>query len=353
MGGGPLTFRLRSPAACASCRGRRPGGSRRVRRRAGSRAAAEPSPGTAPPRPPRRIAERVVHIRARTGLDGDRNQRRIELDPPVVAADLALAARLDLDRLGELRARLAGDQDRVAGLAGGGLDPGREVDRVADHAEGEPPGAADRARDDRPGVHPHPDLEAAGAAAVDRPRQLHRALHRAVGVLVDPLGRAEDGQHGVADELVDVAAVAGDDRDDALEELVEPRHHLRRVGLRCGRREIAHVDEDQRDLELLSPGLEVLGDQVLGDLLVEIGAEGLAQPLALGESVDHLVEGRGELAELIRGGDRHVLVEAALADPLGGGLEVLDRPQDRARQQDGELEADREGDEQRDQHGDA
>ncbi len=83
-----------------------------------------------------------------------------------------------------------------------------------------------------PGVHPDPDLEAARPAAVDRPRQLHRALHRAVGVLGHPLGRAEDGEHRIADELVDVAAVAGDDRDDALEELVEASDDLGRRGLR-------------------------------------------------------------------------------------------------------------------------
>ena len=74
-----------------------------------------------------------------------------------------------------------------------------------------------------PVLTPTPDLEVAGAAAVDRPGDLDGALHRAVGVLRDALGRAEDGQHRVADELVDVAAVAGDDRDDALEELVEAR----------------------------------------------------------------------------------------------------------------------------------
>jgi hypothetical protein len=45
--------------------------------------------------------------------------------------------------------------------------------------------------------------------------------------------------------------------------------------------------------------LEVLVDQVSGHLLVEIGAERLSQALSLGQPVDHLVERRGELAELI------------------------------------------------------
>ena len=61
------------------------------------------------------------------------------------------------------------------------------------------------------------------------------------------------------------------------------------------RGEVLHVEEDQRDLDLVAARLEVLRDQVLGDLLVEVGAERLPQPLALGQPVDHLVEGRGEL----------------------------------------------------------
>ena len=85
--------------------------------------------------------------------------------------------------------------------------------------------------DDRAGVHPHPDLEAPGPAAVDRPRHLHGALHRAVRMVRQPLGRAEDGEHRVADELVDVAVVAGDDRDDALEELVQPSDDVGRLRL--------------------------------------------------------------------------------------------------------------------------
>src|SRR5262249_10648907 len=131
-----------------------------------------------------RIAERVIYVAAGTGLGGDRGQRRVELHPAGVAADLTHPARLDLDRLGEQRARLARDQHRVTGLAGGGLDAGAEVDGVADHAEGEPPRAADRAGDDVAAVDPDADLEAAGPAAGERPGQLDRGLRGASGVLL-------------------------------------------------------------------------------------------------------------------------------------------------------------------------
>ena len=85
----------------------------------------------------------------------------------------------------------------------------------------EPPCPADRPGDDLPGVDSDPDLEVARPAAVDDLRRLNRALDRPVGVVGDPLGRPEDREEPIADELIDMAPVAGDDRDDTLEELVQ------------------------------------------------------------------------------------------------------------------------------------
>ena len=142
-----------------------------------------------------------------------------------------------------------------------------------------------------------------------------------------------------------------DDRDDHLEQLVQPRRRSRSPR-RCAECSVkSWTSQKTSETSTSWPvGVVVLADDVAGDLLVEVGAERLAQPLALGQAVDHLVEGRGELAELVGGGHRDVLVEAPLADPLGRRLEVLDRPQDRAAEQHGQLEADQEGDRQRDQH---
>src|SRR2546430_392634 len=63
--------------------------------------------------------------------------------------------------------RGGGDQPAAAGAAGGGLAARGDVDRVADGAEVEPPGAADRAGDDAAGVDPDADLQL-GAGLVDR-----------------------------------------------------------------------------------------------------------------------------------------------------------------------------------------
>ena len=183
-----------------------------------------------------------------------------------------------------------------------------------------------------PGVDADADLEAAGPAAVDRAGDLDRALDGAVGVVVAP-GRERRRRRAAASPM----NWSTWPRWRATIGTTHSNSSLRRETTSDAWPRAAaavkslHVAEDQRDLDLVTARLEVLADQVARDLLVQVGAEGLAQPLALAEPVDHLVERRGELAELVRGGDRDVLVEAALADPLGRGLEVLDRPQDRAR----------------------
>ena len=129
--------------------------------------------------------------------------------------------------------RLRGDQHVVTGLAGRRLDPGRDVDGVADDAEVEPPAAADRARDDLPGVDADPDPEAPRpAVAVDRAAISQRGADSPVGVVGVGLRRPEHGQQPVALELVDVAAVAGDHRHDDLEQRVEAGDDLGGARLR-------------------------------------------------------------------------------------------------------------------------
>ena len=61
------------------------------------------------------------------------------------------------------------DEDVVAGRAGLRLDPGRDVDGVADDAEVQAPAAADRPRHDRPELTPTPiDSPPAAAATISR-----------------------------------------------------------------------------------------------------------------------------------------------------------------------------------------
>ena len=89
------------------------------------------------------------------------------------------------------------------------------------------------AGDDPAGVDPDAELEAAALALAVHPAvDLDRRADGAVGVVGERLGRAEDGHQPVALELVDVAAVGGDDRDDDLEQRVEAGDDLAGAALR-------------------------------------------------------------------------------------------------------------------------
>ena len=159
----------RSPAECGFCRGRGPGCSRRAPPPGpGSERRPRPSSGTGVrPRPPTTGSPSgsLTSVRDRSRSQPD--QRREQLDPAVVAADLPLASRLHLDRL-ESWARVSPVISTGRPSPGCCLDAGAEVDGVADHAEGEPACAADRAGDDLARVDADADLEAARPAAVDR-----------------------------------------------------------------------------------------------------------------------------------------------------------------------------------------
>ena len=50
----------------------------------------------------------------------------------------------------------------------------------------------------------------------------------------------------------------------------------------------ADVDEHDRHLDLLAGEVGALLEDVLGDVGIDVGAERLADPLALGEAGDHL-----------------------------------------------------------------
>ena len=68
-----------------------------------------------------------------------------------------------------------------------------------------------------------------------------------------------------------------------------------------------------------------VAEDVIGDLVVEVGAEGLPDPLALAQARDHLVEGGGELADLVGRRHRDGDVEVALGDGVGRALQVGER----------------------------
>ena len=102
-----------------------------------------------------------------------------------------------------------------------------------------------------------------------------------------------------------------DARDDLVEERVEPADDLARAGALGQRGEAAHVEEQDADLDLLALERDALGEHALGDVRVDVDAERLAQPLALGQPGDRLVERLRELAGLVGRRDRHARGEVA------------------------------------------
>lgn len=116
---------------------------------------------------------------------------------------------------------LLGEQDGVAGGLGELLDAGGHVDGIPDEGELQLAAPADGAGDYHPGVDTDTDTkllaEPRGHEAVDRPG----GPHGCVGVIGEVVGRPEDGQCAVTEELVDVSSGLDDGGHHDLEQRVE------------------------------------------------------------------------------------------------------------------------------------
>ena len=137
------------------------------------------------------------------------------------SGDGIAARRQHLCRLGAVREGVAGlgggagaDED-AARLARGG-EPLGQAYRLAHHPGASPRRVADAARDDGAGGDADVQVER-GQASLRSAHPAHRRAHRerrsdaAVRAVASHLAETEDGQHAVADVLLDGAAVRGDD----------------------------------------------------------------------------------------------------------------------------------------------
>ena len=147
--------------------------------------------------------------------------------------------------------------------------------------------------------------------------------------------RAEDGQRRVALELVDEAAVAVDGVDDDAEELVEQADDL---GRRDGRGQLCRadqVDEQHRDVAFLAAELGAALQGAAGDVLADVAAEQVAQPLPLGQVADHVVESGLQQAQFAGVVDLHVRVVVAALHFAQRPAQLAQRVGDRHRHQHG------------------
>ena len=221
-------------------------------------------------------------------------------------------------------ARGLGQQDRVPGLAGRRLDAGRDVHRVADHGELEPPAAAHGADDHRARVEPDADADLAAEAPSTSRAISQAAAQRVVGVVGQPLGGAEDRQQAVAEELVGVPLCS------STIGTTSSKNSFRKVTVSRALERSAKGVKSRTSTNITVTSALVALEQLallehaLGHLGVDVAAERLAQRLALGEPLHHLVEAAGERAQLVARDQRHAGVEVARLDALGGLEQVVD-----------------------------
>ena len=181
----------------------------------------------------------------RAGDGGDDPGRLEEPDGLGLALELVLAG-VDVGDRGR-----GGGPGRLVDIAaprrGGRLDAGGGVDPVADDEA--LLGGLGRGR--AAGHDPDPGLEVGlvlGAVGGDGRDELEAGPHRPLGVVLLRDRGAPDRHDGVADELLDDAAVAADDGPGELEVAREELAHLLGVAFLRERREADEVAEQHRDV---------------------------------------------------------------------------------------------------------
>ena len=215
------------------------------------------------------------------------------------------------------------------------LHPGGDIDRAAHHGVLGPLLGADIADHRLAGIDADAHLEAGqatgGMLAVDVG---HRGLHGqgAGGGALRVVGmrerRPEDREDGVADELVDRAAVLDHHVGHAGEVLVQHVHDVRGVALLGKARIAPEVGHEHGHHALLAAEAQAVGrlEQLAGDLGRHVAPERRADEVALAEAVEHLVEGAREPAQLVRRANGQRLRQVAARHarhPRGQGA---DRP---------------------------
>ena len=147
--------------------------------------------------------------------------------------------------------------------------------------------------------------------------------------------RPEHREDGVADELVDRAAVPDDDVGHAGEVLVQHVHDLRGVALLGEPRVAAEVGHEHGHHALLAAEAQAVRrlEQLAGHLGRHVAAERRPDEVALAEAVEHLVEGAREPAQLVRGANGQRLRQVAARHARHPGGERADRPGQAAREE--------------------
>ncbi len=216
-------------------------------------------------------------------------QHDVAVDRLGDALQLQSRQRLERERTAHVAVRVGRDQHTVRRR--GGLQAAGPVDRLADHGEVLSRAFVESPDHDVAGVdaHPHGERHAVARAELGVQR-IERVAHRQrgsdgeVGILLARATQPEHGHDGIADELLDHAAVGLDQRVPSCEVLVDERADVFRVERPRQHGEVDEVGEQHRDelaLLALEPGLQLSsslaqrGQRRRDHRLAERGALGL------------------------------------------------------------------------------
>ena len=125
---------------------------------------------------------------------------------------------------------------------------------------------------------------------------------------------------------------------ESREQPVEKRHDLLRRHLRCQRREADQVGEGDGDLgeavgDPLLAAAQPVGDRCRQDVqqqFLVLAILVLDHDILFAQILDHAVEGRAELADLVARADRHARPVVAGSEAFHPGSELAQRSEQRA-----------------------
>ena len=154
-------------------------------------------------------------------------------------------------------------------------------------------------------------------------------------------GRPPERHDPVAEILVDDAVVLAHRLRHDGQITVHHGHERRGRHLLAKAGEVLHVAEQDRHLTARAAGIGEFGavDQSCDDARIDVFAKGLANLRLDAQLGHHVVEGRGQAADLVARGDRHDSIERALLDRSRARKEAPHRPHETRRHRRGDNEA--------------
>lgn len=228
-----------------------------------------------------------------------------------------------------------GQQNRVARRLRELLYPGGDIDGITDQGEFQLAAATDGAGDHHTGVDPDTDPKRTLESFGNHPLHQQRGVHCGIGMVHKLVGRAEDRQRTIAEELVDMSTGIDHGGHHDLEQRIQPSDGvLSRV--RFGvRGEVTNVDEHHRHLApLTGEHIVTLLKQPRRQERVDVRPECRLKSLPFSQTRLHAVEGGRQCTQVVVLDYRQALTVVAGRNAFGALGQVADRSQERCHRHD-------------------